>query len=85
VVKQANRLSKDYFIVFVTTSLLMQRQKNRNEEHAHGRGDDGKRHAHLHEIAKLYCPGPTTSVFTGEEIGVTKAADAASATIIANG
>ena len=34
---------------------------------------------------KLYCPGPTTSVFTGEEIGVMKAADAASATVIANG
>src|SRR5262249_45833868 len=34
---------------------------------------------------KLYCPGPTTSVFTGEEIGVMKAVDAASATVIANG
>jgi hypothetical protein len=34
---------------------------------------------------KLYCPGPTTSVFTGKEIGVMKAADAASATVIANG
>jgi hypothetical protein len=30
-------------------------------------------------------PGPTTSVFTGEETGVIKAAEAASATIIANG
>ena len=28
-------------------------------------------------------PGPTTSVFTGEETGVIKAAEAASATIIA--
>ncbi len=35
--------------------------------------------------SKLYCPGPTTRVFTGEEIGVMKAADAASAKIIANG
>ena len=34
---------------------------------------------------KLYCHGPTTSVFTGEDIGVMKAADAASATVIANG
>ena len=28
---------------------------------------------------KPYCPGPTTSVFTGEETGVMKAEDAASA------
>ena len=35
--------------------------------------------------SKLYGPGPTTSVFTGEEIGVMKAADAAGATVIANG
>lgn len=34
---------------------------------------------------KLYCPGPTTRVFTGEEIGVINAADEAGATIIANG
>ncbi len=34
---------------------------------------------------KLYWPGPTTSVFTGEEIGVMKAVEAASAMIIANG
>jgi hypothetical protein len=34
---------------------------------------------------KLYCPGPTTSVFTGEEMGVMNAADAASATVMANG
>ena len=34
---------------------------------------------------KLYCPGPTTRVFTGEEIGVMKAVDAARATVIANG
>jgi hypothetical protein len=30
-------------------------------------------------------PGPTTSVFTGDEIVVMKAVDAASATIMANG
>lgn len=34
---------------------------------------------------KLYCPGPTTSVVTGEEMGVMNAADAASATVMANG
>ena len=34
---------------------------------------------------KRYWPGPNTRVFTGEEIGVIKAAEAANATIIANG
>jgi hypothetical protein len=34
---------------------------------------------------KVYFPGPTTSVFTGEDTGVMNAAEAASATVIANG
>jgi hypothetical protein len=33
----------------------------------------------------VYRPGVTTSVFTGEETGVMKAVEAASATIIASG
>lgn len=35
--------------------------------------------------AKRYCPGPSTKVFTGDDTGVMNAADAASATIMANG
>src|SRR5262245_14541535 len=34
---------------------------------------------------KVYSPGVTTSVFTGDEIGVMNAVDAANATIITNG
>lgn len=39
----------------------------------------------LTKSMKVYFPGPTTSVFTGEETGVMNAADAASATVIAKG
>jgi hypothetical protein len=39
----------------------------------------------LTKSPKAYCPGPTTRVFTGDEIGVMKAVDAASAMVIANG
>lgn len=39
----------------------------------------------LTKSMKVYLPGPTTSVFTGEETGVMNAADAASATVIAKG
>ncbi len=34
---------------------------------------------------KRYWPGPSTRVFTGEEIGVMKAAEAATATTMAKG
>ena len=39
----------------------------------------------LTKSPNLYPPGPTTIVFTGEEIGVMKAAEAATATVIAKG
>ena len=42
-------------------------------------------HPNQCEISDVYLPGPTTSVLTGEEIGVMNADDDASATIIANG
>jgi hypothetical protein len=54
------------------------------QQRAHDRYDDGEGHTRLHKIAETSGPGPTTSVFTGEEIGVMKAADAASATVTAN-
>ena len=63
----------------------MERKEYWNEQHAHDCNDDTERRAYLHEIAETVLSGPTTSVFTGEEIGVMNAVDAASATIIANG
>ena len=39
----------------------------------------------LTKSAKRYWPGPSTKVFTGEETGVMNAADAAKATVMANG
>ena len=44
-----------------------------------------KRHADAHEVAEGVVAGATTSVFTGDETGVMKAVEAASATIIAKG
>ena len=39
----------------------------------------------LAKSMNLYCPGPKTSVFTGEEIGVMNAVEAARATVTAKG
>jgi hypothetical protein len=67
------------------TGLRLERQENRNRQHAHDRYDDGEGHTHLHKIAETILPGSHHQRLTGEEIGVMKAADAASATVIANG
>ena len=67
-----------------STQILVERQKDPNEQHAHDGNDDSEWHTHLYEIAEAVLSQTTTIVFTGVEIGVMKAADDASATIIAN-
>lgn len=63
----------------------MKRQEHRDEQHADDGGDDRERDANPDEIAEHISAGADHEHVHGEEIGVMKAEDAASATIIANG
>ena len=65
---------------------LVERKEYWNEQHARDSATTTVNGAlTFTKSPKLCCMGPTTSVFTGEEIGVMKAVDAGRATIIANG